>query len=152
MDKHVFVGGGVMLILGAILVLFVYGDVSACGSFFGLFAQAFDPSVAAQCRLDALALDVGVILGLIGLISLIGGAALSPETPEEMEGTPTLPALPTYAPGQVQTSVRPASPPIAPPGMDGFCPACGRANPQSSAFCIRCGKPLPWLPSYLPSQ
>jgi hypothetical protein len=43
---------------------------------------------------------------------------------------------------------RPQSPPPAqagpsPSGSERFCPLCGQSNARTSAFCVKCGKPLP---------
>jgi hypothetical protein len=49
---------------------------------------------------------------------------------------------PPYAPPPQYVQ---AQPPSAPPGApaDRYCPSCGQGNSRASAFCVRCGKPLP---------
>ncbi len=40
------------------------------------------------------------------------------------------------------TQAQPPPPPPA-PAAEKYCPACGQGNARASAFCSRCGKPLP---------
>jgi len=40
----------------------------------------------------------------------------------------------------------PSPPPPPPPEAGRYCPSCGQGNAAASAFCSRCGKPLPSPP------
>lgn len=101
----------------------------------------------------------GLILGFI--LGVIGGAfgiahkttptvVVSPYPVYYAQGPPMAPYSPQY--GQPSPQYGQPSPPAAypptpapapPPAAERYCPSCGTGNSRASAFCAKCGKPLP---------
>lgn len=132
-----------MLLVGAALALYVYQDNSACGSSIGLVTQGFNQTVEQQCQQDALFFDVGVILGLMGFIVLIGGAVLTEDGPEVARSRASPQIFSQYSAPVASPLGQPVPPWAGPTPTERFCTSCGVGNFRSSAFCTRCGKPLP---------
>lgn len=93
----------------------------------------------------------GIAVGVAGLVILILGAILGElkgplvyRAPQVVYLAPPAQNLPpVYYPQAPQPSYAPPPPPPPPTAPDRFCESCGGRNARDSAFCDRCGKPLP---------
>lgn len=93
----------------------------------------------------------GLIIGFI--LGLIGGAlgiahkpapdvvVVSPYPTYYQQAPPLVPPPPLYNPPPPQPTYVSAPSPTQP--AERYCPACGAGNARASAFCSKCGKPLP---------
>jgi hypothetical protein len=128
-------GGVVLFVCG--LLLFLVGVVTASYCFGSGFGCTSYPLVG----VGALVALLGVVLFIVGIVMMV---APGEPTATAMRNVvyfhppphppPPPGAVPGYAP---PTGIVPA---IA---VERYCPACGAGNLRASAFCHRCGRPLP---------
>jgi hypothetical protein len=159
MRSGLLITGIVLLIIGGGLAAALSSDYNTCQSAVGQLYQLLGGQ---DCNAIYAEFGFGIFLAIIGFILLVLGAVLSPPRPV----TPPTPQViyvqqpPSYSqPGPVSQpyagASQPAPPPPPPPtwapappppptpAAERFCTSCGAGNLRASAFCQKCGKPLP---------
>lgn len=133
--------GSVEMVLGILVLVFgvLLYVLPQHHVVFGVLVLVF--SIASLIGLGGLI--IGFILGVIG-----GALGISHKTTPDVvvvspyptyypQGSTLIPSQPIYN----QPSPQPTTPPGQP--VERYCSACGAGNARASAFCWKCGKPLP---------
>ena len=135
--------GGIALFISG-LVLFLIGVFSA--------AYCFGPTYGCTSYPYA---GVGALIALFGFVLFIVGVILvvvrgephiaAPHPAIYFHPPPHPPPPPGAVPGYAMPGSAYAPPAAIVPAItvERYCPSCGAGNLRASAFCHRCGKPLP---------
>ncbi|MGI0132634.1 MAG: hypothetical protein ACREDK_06035 [Thermoplasmata archaeon] len=125
--------GILLLVVGIILMVVGIGLAAYCGaSFFGVCISYPDAGIG------ALSILIGIVLLIVGIVLAVMHGSMAPAVPVVYTAPqPFLPAVPA-----VMTPV-PSAPSPAGSAAERYCASCGSGNTRVSAFCQKCGKPLP---------